>query len=141
MPWYDAGGVFFGGAFLANFVPHCVSGVSGRSFYSPFAKPPVACACSRARAFFASSLKGCSGVGPARKVQILPGERTSATPSPPPPPSARFETADPAPLIASQRAASLTAPPIRSESHRASGPRPPHDLHQRLDSKPATQRR
>jgi hypothetical protein len=31
---------FFGGAFLANAVPHFVSGVMGRSFQSPFAKPP-----------------------------------------------------------------------------------------------------
>jgi hypothetical protein len=26
--------------FLANFVPHFVAGVSGRPFYSPFARPP-----------------------------------------------------------------------------------------------------
>jgi hypothetical protein len=31
---------FFGGAFLANAVPHYVSGVMGRAFQSPFAKPP-----------------------------------------------------------------------------------------------------
>jgi hypothetical protein len=31
---------FFGGLFLANAVPHCVSGMMGRSFQSPFAKPP-----------------------------------------------------------------------------------------------------
>jgi hypothetical protein len=31
---------FFGGAFLTNAVPHFVSGVMGRSFQSPFAKPP-----------------------------------------------------------------------------------------------------
>lgn len=30
---------FFGGAFLANAVPHYVSGVMGRAFQSPFAKP------------------------------------------------------------------------------------------------------
>jgi hypothetical protein len=30
---------FFGGAFLANAVPHFVSGVMGRPFQSPFAKP------------------------------------------------------------------------------------------------------
>jgi hypothetical protein len=29
----------FGGAFLANAVPHLVSGVTGRPFQSPFAKP------------------------------------------------------------------------------------------------------
>ena len=31
---------FFGGAFLANATPHYVSGVMGRSFQSPFARPP-----------------------------------------------------------------------------------------------------
>lgn len=40
MHWYDVAAYFFGGAFLANFVPHFVAGVSGRSFPSPFAKPP-----------------------------------------------------------------------------------------------------
>jgi hypothetical protein len=40
MLWYDVAACFFGGAFLANFVPHFVAGVSGRSFPSPFATPP-----------------------------------------------------------------------------------------------------
>jgi hypothetical protein len=31
---------FFGGVFLANAVPHFVSGTMGRPFQSPFAKPP-----------------------------------------------------------------------------------------------------
>jgi hypothetical protein len=31
---------FFGGAFLANAVPHLVNGISGRAFHSPFAHPP-----------------------------------------------------------------------------------------------------
>jgi hypothetical protein len=31
---------FFGGAFLTNAVPHFVTGLTGRSFQSPFAKPP-----------------------------------------------------------------------------------------------------
>jgi hypothetical protein len=31
---------FFGGAFLANAIPHFVSGMMGRPFQSPFAKPP-----------------------------------------------------------------------------------------------------
>ena len=31
---------FFGGAFLANAVPHLVSGMLGRAFQSPFAQPP-----------------------------------------------------------------------------------------------------
>ena len=30
----------FGGAFLANAIPHIVSGMMGRAFQSPFAKPP-----------------------------------------------------------------------------------------------------
>ncbi len=40
MRWYDLATYFFGGVFLANFVPHFVAGVSGRRFPSPFAKPP-----------------------------------------------------------------------------------------------------
>jgi hypothetical protein len=40
MPWRDLAAFFLGGALLANFVPHFVSGVSGRPFPSPFAKPP-----------------------------------------------------------------------------------------------------
>jgi hypothetical protein len=40
MPWHDVAAHFFGGVFLANFVPHFVAGVSGRPFYSPFATPP-----------------------------------------------------------------------------------------------------
>ena len=39
MHWYDVAAYFFGGVLLANFVPHFVAGVSGRSFPSPFAKP------------------------------------------------------------------------------------------------------
>ena len=31
---------FFGGVFLTNAVPHFVSGMMGRPFQSPFAKPP-----------------------------------------------------------------------------------------------------
>lgn len=31
---------FFGGAFVANAIPHYVSGMMGRSFQSPFATPP-----------------------------------------------------------------------------------------------------
>lgn len=40
MHWYIYPAYFFGGAILANAVPHLVNGVSGRSFQSPFAKPP-----------------------------------------------------------------------------------------------------
>lgn len=40
MAWHQLFSGFFGGAFLANAVPHLVSGMMGRSFQSPFAKPP-----------------------------------------------------------------------------------------------------
>lgn len=40
MPWYNVAAYFFGGVFLANFVPHFIAGMSGRAFPSPFAKPP-----------------------------------------------------------------------------------------------------
>jgi hypothetical protein len=40
MPWYYYVSYFFGGAFLVNAIPHLVSGVMGRAFQSPFAKPP-----------------------------------------------------------------------------------------------------
>jgi hypothetical protein len=40
MTWLHLVSYFFGGAFLANTVPHLVSGMMGRPFQSPFAKPP-----------------------------------------------------------------------------------------------------
>ena len=40
MDWYHYAAYFFGGAFFTNAVPHFVSGVMGRPFQSPFAKPP-----------------------------------------------------------------------------------------------------
>lgn len=40
MNWIDLGAYVFGGAFLANAVPHFVSGMMGRPFQSPFANPP-----------------------------------------------------------------------------------------------------
>ncbi|HEX3659944.1 MAG TPA: hypothetical protein VHU89_00835 [Acidobacteriaceae bacterium] len=40
MTWSYLVSYFFGGAFLANAVPHFVSGMMGRAFQSPFAKPP-----------------------------------------------------------------------------------------------------
>lgn len=39
MPWLDLLSYVFGGAFLANAIPHFVSGMMGRPFQSPFAKP------------------------------------------------------------------------------------------------------
>jgi hypothetical protein len=39
MPWAYYLAWFFGGAFLANAIPHFVSGMLGRAFQSPFAKP------------------------------------------------------------------------------------------------------
>jgi hypothetical protein len=40
MNWLHLVSYFFGGIFLANAVPHFVSGIMGRPFQSPFAKPP-----------------------------------------------------------------------------------------------------
>ena len=40
MNWLHDVSYLFGGGFLANAVPHFVSGVMGRPFQSPFAKPP-----------------------------------------------------------------------------------------------------
>jgi hypothetical protein len=40
MNWIYYGSYFLGGAFLANAIPHFVSGVMGSPFQSPFAKPP-----------------------------------------------------------------------------------------------------
>jgi hypothetical protein len=40
MRWYHYVAYFFGGAFLANMVPHFVNGISGNAFQSPFASPP-----------------------------------------------------------------------------------------------------
>jgi hypothetical protein len=39
MPWSHLVSYFFGGVFLANAVPHAVSGMMGRRFQSPFAQP------------------------------------------------------------------------------------------------------
>ena len=40
MEWRHIVSYFFSGVFLANAVPHFVSGAMGRPFQSPFAKPP-----------------------------------------------------------------------------------------------------
>lgn len=40
MHWYVVVAYFFGGAFLANALPHLGNGISGRAFQSPFASPP-----------------------------------------------------------------------------------------------------
>jgi hypothetical protein len=40
MSWYNYVACFFAGAFLANFVPHFVHGISGDRFPTPFAHPP-----------------------------------------------------------------------------------------------------
>jgi len=39
MEWYHYIAGFFAGAFLSNFVPHFVNGISGDRFPTPFAKP------------------------------------------------------------------------------------------------------
>jgi hypothetical protein len=40
LKWYHFIMLFFGGAFIANFVPHFVEGVTGGMFPTPFADPP-----------------------------------------------------------------------------------------------------
>ena len=40
MPWLSFVSYFFGGVLLANAIPHLVSGMTGRPFQSPFARPP-----------------------------------------------------------------------------------------------------
>jgi len=40
MRWYHYVAYFFGGAFLANTLPHLGNGISGHPFQSPFASPP-----------------------------------------------------------------------------------------------------
>jgi hypothetical protein len=40
MRWYHYVSYFWGGAFLANAVPHFVSGIMGHPFQIPFATPP-----------------------------------------------------------------------------------------------------
>jgi hypothetical protein len=40
MEWTHYLSYFFGGAFLTNALPHFISGLMGRPFQSPFAKPP-----------------------------------------------------------------------------------------------------
>ena len=40
MNWLHDLSYFFGGIFLANAIPHFVSGTMGRPFQSPFAHPP-----------------------------------------------------------------------------------------------------
>jgi hypothetical protein len=40
MNWLHVVSYFFGGLFLSNAVPHFVSGMMGRPFQTPFAKPP-----------------------------------------------------------------------------------------------------
>ena len=40
MQWYVYFAHFFGGAFLANALPHLIAGVSGQPLQTPFASPP-----------------------------------------------------------------------------------------------------
>jgi len=39
MEWYNYLSAFFAGLFLANFVPHFVTGICGNGFPTPFSKP------------------------------------------------------------------------------------------------------
>jgi hypothetical protein len=40
MTWLHLVSYFFGGMFMANAIPHFVSGMMGRPFQTPFANPP-----------------------------------------------------------------------------------------------------
>jgi hypothetical protein len=40
LKWYHYIAAFFAGAFLTNFVPHFVNGISGNYFPTPFSDPP-----------------------------------------------------------------------------------------------------
>jgi len=40
VPWYVHVAHFFGGAFLANALPHLIAGVSGQRLPTPFGSPP-----------------------------------------------------------------------------------------------------
>jgi hypothetical protein len=40
MPWYVYAAHFFGGAFLANSLPHLIAGLLGQRLPTPFASPP-----------------------------------------------------------------------------------------------------
>ena len=40
MNWLHEAAYLLGGGFLTNAIPHFVSGMMGRSFQSPFSKPP-----------------------------------------------------------------------------------------------------
>lgn len=40
MPWYFYLASFFGGAFVANALPHVLMGIARRPFPTPFASPP-----------------------------------------------------------------------------------------------------
>ena len=40
LKWHHYIAAFFAGAFLTNFVPHFVNGISGNKFPSPFSDPP-----------------------------------------------------------------------------------------------------
>jgi len=40
MRWYHYVSYFFGVAFLVNFMPHFINGITGHRFPTPFASPP-----------------------------------------------------------------------------------------------------
>ena len=41
MRWYHYASYFFGGAFLVNFMPHFINGITGHRFPTQFASPQV----------------------------------------------------------------------------------------------------
>jgi hypothetical protein len=40
MKWYHYIASFFAGAFITNFIPHFINGISGNYFPTPFSNPP-----------------------------------------------------------------------------------------------------
>jgi hypothetical protein len=55
MNWLYLLAYFLGGGFFANAVPHCVSGMMGRPFQTPFAKP-------RGQGLSSSTVNVCWGI-------------------------------------------------------------------------------
>jgi len=63
--WYHFLAYFFGGAFLANTIPHLVNGISGSPFQSPFASPP-------GQGLSSSTVNVLTGKGDGRNIAALP---------------------------------------------------------------------
>ena len=77
MSWHRALAVFFAGVFLANFVPHFVSGITGNSFPSPFADPPGFGNSSPLTNVLCGSANLAAGYGLTRYGRLSASSRTS----------------------------------------------------------------